>query len=121
MKQSQGKINILRLTCRAGASLAAFVPALGTSGGFSSSTTYDIGRVYGLIWFDLQAFWGDSGPETMERVFPLRFYGDGADTIGLNTFELISMMSVAPHRSSSLKSRFVLLQPLLSHCLLCRG
>jgi hypothetical protein len=70
---------------------------------------------------DLQAFWGDSGPETMERVFPLRFYGDGADTIGLNTFELISMMSVAPHRSSSLKSRFVLLQPLLSHCLLCRG
>ena len=70
---------------------------------------------------DLQAFWGDSGPETMERVFPLRFYGDGADTIGLNTFELISMMSVAPHRSSSLKSRFVLLQPLLSHCLLCCG
>ena len=58
MKQSQGKINILRLTCRAGASLAAFVPALGTSGGFSSSATYDIGRVYGLIWFDLQAFWG---------------------------------------------------------------
>ena len=70
---------------------------------------------------DLQAFWGDSGPETMERVFPVRFYGDGADTIGLNTFELISMMSVAPHRSSSLKSRFVLLQPLLSHCLLCCG
>lgn len=49
LKQSQGKINILRLTCRAGASLAAFVPALGTSGGFSSSATYDIGRVYGLI------------------------------------------------------------------------
>ena len=68
---------------------------------------------------DLQAFWGDTGPETMERVFPLRFYGDGADTIGLNTFELISMMSVAPDRSSSLMSRFVLLQPILSQCLFC--
>ena len=46
----------------------------------------------------------------MERVFPLRLYGDGADTIGLNSFELMSMMSVAPNRSSSLQSRFVLLQ-----------
>ena len=59
---------------------------------------------------DLRIFWGDSGPKTMQRVFPLRLYGDGADSIGLNSFELMSMMAVAPNHSSSLKSRFVLLQ-----------
>ena len=74
------------------------------------------------IWLVIcKRFGAILGPKLWSEFFPLRFYGDGADTIGLNTFELISMMSVAPHRSSSLKSRFVLLQPLLSHCLLCRG
>ena len=43
----------------------------------------------------------------MEKVFPLRFYGDGADTIGLNAFELLTMISVAPKHSSTLKTRFV--------------
>ena len=43
----------------------------------------------------------------MEKVFPFRFYGDGADTIGLNSFELLTMISVAPKHSSTLKTRFV--------------
>lgn len=45
----------------------------------------------------------------MQRVFPIRFYGDGAETKGLNSFELLTMISVAPKHSSTLKTRFVLL------------
>ena len=43
----------------------------------------------------------------MERVFPFRFYGDGTDTTGLNAFELLTMLSVAPNHTSSMKTRFV--------------
>ena len=55
----------------------------------------------------LQMYWGDSGPTTMEKVFPFRFYGGGADTTGLNAFELLTMISVAPNHTSSMKTRFV--------------
>ena len=40
-------------------------------------------------------------------MFPVRFYGDGADTIGLNSFELLSMISVSPMNSHTMKTRFV--------------
>ena len=56
---------------------------------------------------DLQRYWQDSGPSTMDKVFPLRIYGDGADTIGLNAFEILTMISVAPKHSSTWKTRFV--------------
>ena len=49
----------------------------------------------------------------MDKVFPIRFYGDGADTIGLNAFELMSMIAVAPQHSSSLKTRIVFLADIL--------
>ena len=57
------------------------------------------------------SYWNDSGeaPANMEQVFPVRFYGDGADTIGLNAFELLTMISVSPKHSSTLKTRFVFL------------
>lgn len=57
---------------------------------------------------DLRSYWGDS-EASMRKVFPLRFYGDGAETTGLNSFELMSMISVAPLHSSTMKTRFVLL------------
>ena len=57
----------------------------------------------------MQQHWGASGPATLDKVFPLRFYGDGAETIGLNSFELLTMLSVSPQRSSTLKTRFVFL------------
>lgn len=50
---------------------------------------------------------GEIHPTTMEKVFPFRFYGDGADTTGLNAFELLTMISVAPNHTSSMKTRFV--------------
>ena len=58
---------------------------------------------------ELQTYWGDSGPSSMAKVFPLRIYGDGADTIGLNAFELLTMISVAPQHSQTWKTRFVFL------------
>lgn len=46
----------------------------------------------------------------MEKVFPVRFYGDGAEAFALNSFEMLTMISVAPKHSSSLKTRFVFLE-----------
>lgn len=57
----------------------------------------------------LQTYWGESAPRSMEKVFPVRFYGDGAETTGINSFELLTMLSVSPKRSSTLKTRFVFL------------
>lgn len=55
----------------------------------------------------LREYWGSSAPASMERVFPVRLYGDGAETVGLNTFELLSLLTVAPQRSSTWKTRIV--------------
>lgn len=55
----------------------------------------------------MQTYWGESAPPSMEKVFPVRFYGDGAETTGLNSFELLTMLSVSPKHSSTLKTRFV--------------
>ena len=41
----------------------------------------------------------------MDQVFPIRVYGDGADTIGLNAFELLTMIAVAPQHSFTMKTR----------------
>lgn len=58
----------------------------------------------------VQNFLGDAAPASMEKVFPVRFYGDGAEAFGLNSFEMLTMISVAPKHSSSLKTRFVFLE-----------
>lgn len=58
----------------------------------------------------VQSFLGDAAPASMEKVFPVRFYGDGAEAFGLNSFEMLTMISVAPKHSSSLKTRFVFLE-----------
>lgn len=47
----------------------------------------------------------------MDQVFPIRVYGDGADTIGLNAFELLTMIAVAPQHSFTMKTRIVFLGP----------
>ena len=62
---------------------------------------------------DLRIYWDESEDSPMDKVFPIRFYGDGADTIGLNAFELMSMIAVAPQHSSSLKTRIVFLADIL--------
>ena len=61
----------------------------------------------------LRSYWGDSSPETMQKVFPYRIYGDGAETIGLNAFELLTMISVSTQHASTLKTRFVCLGSLI--------
>ena len=62
---------------------------------------------------DLRVYWGEPEDSSMDTVFPIRFYGDGADTIGLNAFELMTMIAVAPNHSSSLKTRIVFLEDVL--------
>lgn len=76
-----------------------------------SPTTKDIAEYWEHnpdLAADLCEYWGTPG-SSMQKVFPIRFYGDGAETIGLNSFELLTMISVAPKHSSTLKTRFVLL------------
>lgn len=62
---------------------------------------------------ELRAYWGEPDDSPMDKVFPIRFYGDGADTIGLNAFELMTMIAVSPNHSSSLKTRIVFLEDVL--------
>ena len=56
---------------------------------------------------ELDPDWDNTVPTL--KAFPLRLYGDGADTIGLNTFELLSMISVSPQHSSTMMTRIVCL------------
>lgn len=65
----------------------------------------------------LRSYWGDSSPATMQKVFPYRIYGDGAETIGLNAFELLTMISVSTQHASTLKTRFVCLGFLMPNSL----
>ena len=83
----------------------------------SSNSAQDIAEYWqnnGDPAAELQEYWGHSAPASMEKVFPLRFYGDGADTTGLNAFELLTMISVSPKHSSTMKTRFVFLDDLLA-------
>ena len=78
----------------------------------SQKTAKDLADYWDHNWDlaqELQTYWGDSGPASMDSVFPVRLYGDGADTIGLNAFELLTMISVAPQHSQTWKTRFVFL------------
>lgn len=77
----------------------------------NSRISKDIARYWELngdLAASLQDFWGPTSP-CLQKVFPVRFYEDGADTIGINAFELLSMISVAPQHSSSMLTRFVFL------------
>ena len=60
---------------------------------------------------ELRCYWGESDNAPMDQVFPIRLYGDGADTLGLNAFELLTMIAVAPQHSSTMKTRIVILGP----------
>lgn len=82
-----------------------------------SNSAQDIAEYWqnnGDLAAELQEYWGHSAPASMDKVFPVRFYGDGADTTGLNSFELLTMISVSPKHSSTMKTRFVFLDDLLA-------
>lgn len=45
----------------------------------------------------------------MDKVFAYRLYGDGAETTGVNSFELLTMLAVCTRHSSAMKTRIVFL------------